>query len=102
MKRKSRRARACDITPRVRDAVEDRDGGLCILCGRVGQPNAHYIPRSHGGLGIEQNIVTLCLECHDRYDQSAERVAIGDQIAGYLADHYDGWNEQDLYYKKTW
>lgn len=102
MKRKTRRARACDISTRVRNAVSERDGGLCILCGRVGEPNAHYVPRSAGGLGIEQNVVTLCMECHHRYDNTAERVAIGAQIEEYLASQYDGWNKQDLYYRKTW
>lgn len=32
------------------------------MCGSsYAMPNAHYIARAQGGLGIEENIVTLCL-----------------------------------------
>ena len=70
-------------------------------------PNAHYIPRSKGGLGIEQNIVTLCTEmtlnkCHRKYDfgTKKEREEIGKKIKNHLKSKYDNWNEEDLYYKK--
>ncbi len=99
--RKTRRGKALDITRATRDAVRERDGGCCILCGsNQGQPNAHFIARSQGGLGIEQNIVTLCPNCHYLYDQTVERIYIKQLIAGYLLTKYDGWNEKALYYKK--
>ena len=70
-------------------------------------PNAHYIPRSKGGLGIEENIVTLCTEftlnkCHRKYDfgNKDERKKIGNIIKNYLQSKYDNWNEEQLYYKK--
>ena len=66
IKKKTKRAQACDIPIVVRDAVYSRDNKCCIICGSPNaKANAHYIPRSHGGLGIEQNIVTLCLACID-------------------------------------
>lgn len=63
-------------------------------------PNAHYLPRSKGGLGIEQNIVTLCINCHRRYDQSTEREELKEIIKNYLKSKYENWNEKDLIYKK--
>ena len=48
----SKRSKACDISPKVRQIVYDRDGGCCIICGKQGIPNAHYISRAHGGLGV--------------------------------------------------
>ena len=59
-----RRTKALQIPPAVKRAVHDRDGGLCILCGRPGDPVAHYISRAQGGLGIAENVVTLCGGCH--------------------------------------
>ena len=96
------RAKATQISTKVKKAVYERDNGLCVVCGAPGAPNAHYIPRSAGGLGIEQNIVTLCRSCHDRFDfGDGETMAhIGDMIRAYLIEHYENWNEEDLVYKK--
>ena len=73
---KGRRTKALEIPRKVKIAVFERDNERCILCGSNGLPEAHYIPRSKGGLGIEQNIVTLCRECHRRYDQTTDRTNI--------------------------
>ena len=106
---KSKRARACDISGRVKQRVWERDGGRCVVCGNSYNvmPNAHYIPRSRGGLGVGQNIVTLCTEftenkCHRRFDFGSreERERIGGVIREYLKSRYKDWNEKDLYYKK--
>lgn len=64
----SKRRRACDISPKVRNAVEERDNYTCIHCGRRGVGNSHYIKRSQGGLGVERNVVTHCYKCHYEYD----------------------------------
>ena len=106
---KSKRAKACDISPAVKKRVWERDGGRCVYCGNDYNvmPNAHYIPRSKGGLGIEQNIVTLCTEltenkCHRRFDfgTAEEKELIGEKIRDYLMEHYPDWDEEDLIYKK--
>ena len=96
----SKRSKACDISPKVRQAVYERDGGLCVICGRQGIPNAHYIPRSKGGLGIEQNIVTLCPKCHHEYDNGGKRQEYGERIKKYLQSQYENWNEKKLVYDK--
>lgn len=43
---KHRRTKATDIPKQVRMAVAIRDKGRCIICGRQGISNAHYIKRS--------------------------------------------------------
>lgn len=100
MRYKTRRAKACDFPKAVKERIGERDGGLCVLCGRPGQPNAHYIPRSHGGLGIEENGLTLCWPCHQRFDNSPDRPYLREKIRDYLMTHYPVWDEQNLYYRK--
>ena len=96
-----KRTKALDISGRVKHEVWERDGGCCMLCGSpYAAPNAHYIPRSHGGLGIAENVVTLCFKCHNRYDHTTERKAIRERIKAYLRSKYPDWDETKLYYKK--
>lgn len=61
-------------------------------------PNAHVIPRSKGGLGIEENVITACLNCHHKMDQSTNR-KIYLQIANQYLDSIYG-KRQNLTYKK--
>ena len=89
------------ISKAVKEAVYQRDGGCCVLCGSPhGLPNAHYIARSQGGLGIEQNVVTLCEGCHRDYDQTYKRKALREDLKAYLQSQYPGWDEQELKYRK--
>ena len=106
---KSARTKACDISPKVRQAVGDRDNWACIICGMPGIPNAHYIPKGgKGGLGIEQNIVTLCPECHSLYDNGYDkdvniREKMGAKIKKYLDEHYPGYpDDKRIYHKYDW
>ena len=100
--RSSKRALALAITPQVKRIVWHRDGGLCVYCGAAGNPEAHFIPRSKGGLGIEQNILTLCRPCHDKYDNGPRPVREGmrEFFSEYLSSKYTDWNEADLIYRK--
>ena len=106
---KTKRSKATDIPPDVKQKVWIRDKKSCVVCGNTinVMPNAHYISRAKGGLGIEENIVTLCTEltprkCHKRYDNGTkeEKEIIGEIIKNYLKKHYKGWNEEKLIYKK--
>ena len=98
---KSKRSRACDIPKKVRDRVWERDGGKCIICGNhQAMPNSHFIRRSQGGLGIEENITTMCLRCHSMYDQGSDRRTIEAYIENYLKSHYPDWDREKLIYKK--
>ena len=92
---------ACDISPKVRRIVEERDDGICINCHMArGIPNAHYIPRGQQGLGIPENIVSLCAECHTAYDQGGKRELIGKRIREYLDKLYPGFPDSERIYKK--
>ena len=54
-----------------------------------------------GGLGVEQNVVTLCNDCHYKYDNGFYREQIGIAIREYLKYYYGfNWNEKNLYYDK--
>ena len=97
---KSKRTKALEIPPEVKRAVYERDGGACIWCAKQGEPNAHYIPRSRGGLGIEQNILTLCWECHHQYDHTNNREHMQEFFEKYLKSKYPDWDEGKLFYKK--
>lgn len=107
---KSRRAKATDIPQSVKQAVWERDKGRCVICGccRNVMPNAHFIPRSKGGLGIEENIVTLCTnltenKCHYKYDFGTceEREEIEKRLEAYLKSKYPGWDKSKLTYRRN-
>lgn len=97
---KSKRTKACEITKQTRMDVALRDNGLCIFCGGVGIPNAHFIKRSQGGLGIEQNIFSACVECHHEQDFGKNSKEYTDIAEKYLKSKYDNWNKEELIYKK--
>lgn len=98
---KSSRSKVCDISQKVKNKVWERDGGYCIKCGNPqAMPNAHYIPRSQGGLGIEENIVTLRQKCHTAYDQSSNRPEIREYIKNYLKNKYPKWDEKNLVFRR--
>lgn len=101
---KSKRAKATDIPQKVKQAVWERDNHCCIICGNNYNvmPNAHFIPRSKGGLGIEENIFTACTrltknDCHYKFDE----YGIGKKkVEKYLKEKYPNWNKNNLVYKK--
>lgn len=96
----SKRTKALMIPRKVKLRVYERDEGLCIFCSRPGLPEAHYIPRSHGGLGIEENIVTACRRCHGLLDNSTERPVMLAHAREYLKSIYPDWDEEKLIYRK--
>ena len=100
---KSKRTKACEIPHKVKETVWERDNHRCVFCGRwvpVSNACCHAIPRSHGGLGVDRNIVTGCAECHFRLDNTSDREVMLDKAKTYLRDKYKGWNERDLIYDK--
>lgn len=100
----SKRSKACDITQAVKKKVWERDKHHCINCGSpYAMPNAHFISRAHGGLGIEENIVTLCQKCHNNYDDGKDKnlkEAIKHKIKAHLESFYNNWSIDSLIYKK--
>lgn len=96
-----KQTKMCEFSERTRIAIYERDCGCCVLCGSSnGLPNAHFIPRSQGGLGIEKNGLTLCFNCHYAFDHTDRRKELRPYLKAYLQDCYPDWNEDDLRYKK--
>ena len=98
---KSKRSKACDISPKVRKEVLERDNHQCIICGKNhGLQIAHYISRARSGLGIPQNLATMCVSCHFAMDNGKYHEELQKAVREHLQAHYDNWNEKDLIYKK--
>ena len=106
--RSSKRAKALAITREVKETVMERDGG-CVWCRMTGMrtglpafPEAHFVPRSKGGLGVEENILTLCRPHHDLFDRGTkeERQAMARVFRQYLKSKYPEWDETKLTYSK--
>ena len=90
-----------DIPPKVKAEVLERDK-WCVFCGKQGSPNAHYLPRSKAAKGIEQNILTLCWECHNRYDHTTERQKMMEFFQLFKREKIftPDWDEEELIYRK--
>ena len=62
----------------------------------------HIVPRSQGGLGVEQNGVLGCQHHHSMLDNGNDgcREEMMQYIEMYMKDKYPGWNRKALIYKK--
>lgn len=99
---KHKRTNATDIPKKVKEIVWKRDGERCIYCKRwvpVVFANSHFVKRSQGGLGIPENIVTACPDCHDRYD-TKEYLKMFPYTKKYLQSKYENWDMKKLIYEK--
>lgn len=112
---RSKRAKACDISPKVRQIIHERDKG-CVFCrlGYMLPPEdefttctgtlqiMHYIPRSQGGLGIPENLALGCLWHHNMMDNG--NLCLRDDMLlifeEYLKAHYESWDKEKLFYSK--
>lgn len=106
--RKDTKAR--DFDRKAKLAISERDSidgwPCCVNCGAAAPAplawsNAHFIARSQGGLGVPENGLTLCPECHRRYDQTTDRPVLREFFREYLQSKYAGWDESKLYYRKV-
>ena len=95
------RTKATSIPPKVREQVEERDGHVCVFCH---SPNArgeaHYIRRSQGGLGIPENLLTLCRMHHRYLDEGPNKEYYQEKAREYLKSKYPNWDESKLVYNK--
>ena len=54
-----------DLYKQLRTQVLRRDGWKCQSCGTMSNLEVHHKQfRSHSGDDSEQNLITLCSECH--------------------------------------
>lgn len=88
------------IPSSVKKKVEERDGHACVFCGRSGRGEAHFISRAQGGLGVEENLLTVCRACHDKLDNSPERGKMLGIAETYLKGFYPYWSRELLIYEK--
>lgn len=98
-----KRTKALGITKATKMKVWERDNHRCIFCGKLvnwNYANSHFIKRSQGGLGIEQNIMTNCDKCHFQLDNTTKRKDMIDYAFLYLSSKYKDFNIEKLYYKK--
>lgn len=51
-------------------------------------------------MGIPENVVTACVECHDKYDFSNNSGIMKDKAIECLRKFYDNWCEEEIIYKK--
>lgn len=107
--RRTDRAKALEIPNEVKRAVARRDSfngwPCCLFCGapapfEIAWSNAHFIPRSQGGLGIEQNVLTACPDCHRKLDQTSEREEMLEFAEKYLRSKYKGWTRRKCVWGK--
>lgn len=92
-----------EINPEVREKVKARDSfegaHCCLYCGSQYRVEIHhFVSRGRGGMGIEQNLISLCFRCHARL-HSGEK-AIHDFCGEYLQGLYPDVTERDLVYRK--
>lgn len=99
------RTKELGISKKVKLTVWERDHHECIFCHKRVEwnyANSHFIKRSQGGLGIEQNIITNCEECHHKFDDTSKRQEMLKYAETYLKTKYINWNKNDLIYKKRY
>jgi len=96
----SNRTKATSIPKKVREEVYKRDKG-CIICGsHFAEPNAHLISRAKGGLGIAENVVTLCNLCHHEMDNGKNSLEIKEKVRQYLERLYPNFTDEMRKYNK--
>lgn len=102
--KKHKQTKEKEIPKKVKEAVWKRDKHKCIFCGKlvdIFYANSHFIPRSAGGLGIEENIVTACEDCHREQDNGKNTKEYDKKAEKHLKRIYGAnWDKEKLVYKK--
>ena len=106
MAKRKKQTRKHDFTPSMRRHIEERDMGYHMpendYFGTHMFSIMHYIPRSQGGLGIEQNAAVGCIYHHNLMDNGNKglRPEMMKIMKEYLERIYPEWNEEKLTYSK--
>lgn len=103
-----------NFTPAVRERIFLRDGEECLFC-RLNYhmeckssmllqiaDTMHFINKSQGGLGIEENGVTGCRYHHGLLDNGNKglREEMLNIMEEHLKNHYPDWDRKKLAYNK--
>lgn len=114
---KSIRTKALEIPRSVKEAVHKRQKGRSLFAPypaiSVEECCCHFIPRSKGGLGIEENIFGCTQEQHRLFDNNvlisptSRRITnltikqMHSVVRNHMIRSYGStWNERKLIYKK--
>ena len=102
--KKHKQTKATEIPKSVKEIVWERDNHRCIFCKTTVDmfyANAHFIPRSSGGLGIPENIFTACENCHREQDNGLNTKEYDTKAEKHLKSIYGGrWTKENLIYRK--
>ena len=99
---------------KTREKIYERDRHQCIFCRAGYHMNSttemgyqldgimHYIPRSQGGLGIEQNGALGCHYHHELMDNGSKglRREMQAMMRKYFKEMYPDWDPEKLVYRK--
>lgn len=100
----SKQSKACDVKKGIRAYVLDRDKRRCVVCGEsTWLQMAHvFVSRAHGGLGVPENIATLCVLCHMKMDngRSHDQQHVQSIVHGYMRNIYPNVDIKKLKYTK--
>lgn len=86
---------SANISNARRKKIYRRDGYRCALCDSTKYLQLHHVvPRGKGGPDTEQNLITLCSDCHalahgtDLRGYGATKEDVEQAIIEYIADLY--------------
>lgn len=114
MGKRSKRSRACEFSTSARIKIHNRQRNGCLFClmnyeMEKAEPYElsiheimHVVPRSHGGLGIEQNGVLGCKYHHMMMDNgsSGKREEMLEICREYLKRCYPDYDFSRVIYTK--
>lgn len=113
----NKRTKALQFSKETRQAIWQRERGKCFFC-TIGyqMPSdwkqysfdmeikdiMHFVNKSAGGLGIEENGVLGCRMHHNLLDNGNKglRQEMLEKMEEYLKSIYPGWTKEELYYRK--
>lgn len=102
--KKHKQTKKKEIDKKVKEIVWERDKHKCIFCHKevpVECACCHFIPRSEGGLGIEENIFTACENCHREQDNGKNSKLYDMKAKRHLKGIYkENWSIEKLIYRK--
>jgi len=99
MRKKSKRSLATKITIDVRMDVKVRDNGKCTICGTMENIQIHhFVPRSLGGMGITNNLISLCQFHHKQLHDGNGYIL--EHVKQYMKDLYPNVNNNERKYNK--
>lgn len=98
-----KRTKSTGISKQVRQEVLERDK-CCVGCGTSQSLSiAHvFVNRSHGGLGVKENLCVLCITCHHQMDNGKkhEQDLMRLKVQQHMISHYGIINVNKLKYTK--